>query len=389
MPRQLLIHVAGLAGLALALLAPAAVLALEPTTVSVEGRALFEEGRASKAAQAAFDNALEEAVVEVARLYLPEEVLATPGTEERVRESLGPRAAAFVLTYRRQGAPVARPSRDQPGKEEMVLELTATVDAAQVRSALASLGLLEAESDRPSVALAVRGTTAPQPPEGLFNPFAQYLTRALEDRGYVVVDPALHAGGVRGQGGLDLARSLGTDVGVDVAIAWRPQPPGSPAGGTAEVRLSGFRARDGSRLLNSRFDAPAYHDEFDQALLRALEALQAQVADNLVLQLERNWRALARDDGAVVLRLMNVTSFRQVEAVQRKLTDVLGARRADLVEIGPSSAEVRVNGPLSAGALQNRLAASSYNGFELEPVQVGSNHVSLRIDPAEVPDARP
>ena len=149
----------------------------------------------------------------------------------------------------------------------------------------------------------------------------------------------------------------------------------------------GFRARDGARLLSSRFDAPAYHDDFEQALLRALEALQAQVADNLILQLDRNWRALARDDGAVVLRLLNVSSFRQVEAVQRQLMDVLGARRADLVEIGPQSAEVRVSSPLSAGALQNRLAAASYQGFELEPVQVGSREVSLRIDPSATPDA--
>ncbi len=380
MPRRLLIA-------ALLLVTAQPALALEPTTVKVEGRAPFEPGRAGRAAQAALDNALEEAVMEVARLYLPEQVLATPGTEERVRESLGPRAPAFVLTYRRQGAPVARPSRDQPGLEEMVLELTATVDAAQVRSALASLGLLEAENERPSVALAVRGSSSPAPPEGLFNPFAQYLIQALEDRGYVVVDPALHAGGGREQGGLDLARSLGTDVGVDVAIGWLPQRGGAPPGGTAEVRLVGFRARDGARLLSSRFDAPAYHDDFEQALLRALEALQAQVADNLILQLDRNWRALARDDGAVVLRLLNVSSFRQVEAVQRQLMDVLGARRADLVEIGPQSAEVRVSSPLSAGALQNRLAAASYQGFELEPVQVSSRGVSLRIDPSTTPDA--
>jgi hypothetical protein len=379
-PRPLLIA-------ALLLVAAQPALALEPTTVKVEGRAPFEPGRAGRATQAALDNALEEAVMEVARLYLPERVLATPGTEERVRESLGPRAPAFVLTYRRHGAPVARPSRDQPGLEEMVLELTATVDAAQVRSALASLGLLEAENERPSVALAVRGSSSPAPPEGLFNPFAQYLIQALEDRGYVVVDPALHAGGGREQGGLDLARSLGTDVGVDVAIGWLPQRGGAPPGGTAEVRLVGFRARDGARLLSSRFDAPAYHDDFEQALLRALEALQSQVADNLILQLDRNWRALARDDGAVVLRLLNVSSFRQVEAVQRQLMDVLGARRADLVEIGPQSAEVRVSSPLSAGALQNRLAAASYQGFELEPVQVSSRGVSLRIDPSTTPDA--
>ena len=104
MPRPLLIA-------ALLLVTAQPALALEPTTVKVEGRAPFEPGRAGRAAQAALDNALEEAVMEVARLYLPERVLATPGTEERVRESLGPRAPAFVLTYRRQGAPVARPSR--------------------------------------------------------------------------------------------------------------------------------------------------------------------------------------------------------------------------------------------------------------------------------------
>ena len=89
MPRPLLIA-------ALLLVAAQPALALEPTTVKVEGRAPFEPGRAGRATQAALDNALEEAVMEVARLYLPERVLAMPGTEELVRESLGPRAPAFV-----------------------------------------------------------------------------------------------------------------------------------------------------------------------------------------------------------------------------------------------------------------------------------------------------
>ncbi len=333
----------------------------------------------------AFRAALEEAVFEVARLYIPPGEL--PLEQERLREALAARASAFVLTYRVHGAPVTRPSRSEPGLKEVVLDITATVDAGQIRAALESLGVLSVESDRPSVALLVRpaATEAWMSP-GLFNRFEQDLTRALENHGYVIVDPALHPGGSSFGGALDLARGLGADVAVDLSVRWRQREMSNRmVGGVAEVRVLALRARDGSQLASSRFDAPAYHEQADEALLRGLEALQQQVADNLILQLERNWTALTREDGPVLLRLTNVTSFVQVAAVRRTLTNVLGAQRADLVEIGPGSAELRVRASLSPGALQDRLSAVRYDGFSLEPVEVRQGEVSLRVLGARPP----
>ena len=375
MSRQRLIALA-----CLLLLAPArAALALEPTTVQVEGVAVVGESGVGAAGERAFQDALVEAVFDVARLYLPPAMLEDEELLERVRASLAVRASNFVLTYRRQGRPTTRPSRQEPGAREVALELTATIDAAQVRAALADLGLLEAERDRPSLVLAVRSAGPEQRPAELFNRFEQYLTRALEERGYVIVDLALHPGGGRGEGGLELARDLGADVGLDLDIEWQQRERERGVGGTARVRLIAWRARDGARLATARFDAPAYHEHPDEALLRALEALQSQVADNLILQLERNWRALARGDGPVVLQLSNVTSFLQVETVQHTLTEVLGAQRAELIEVGPGSAELTVKGRLSPGALQDRLAAVSFEGFSLAPVEVQRNHVRLRV----------
>jgi hypothetical protein len=362
------------------LLAPVGpALALEPTTVQVEGVAVVGESGVGAAAERAFRDALIEAVLDVARLYLPPAMLEDQQVLEQVRTNLAPRASNFVLTYRRQGAPATRPSRDQRGAEEVVLGLTVTIDAAQVRAALADMGLLEAERDRPSLVLAVRSAGPDERPTELFNRFEQYLSRALEDRGYVIVDPALHPGGGRRDGSLELARELGADLGIDLDIEWQERERDRGVGGTARVRLIAWRARDGTRLATARFDAPAYHEHSDEALLRALEALQSQVADNLILQLERNWRALARGDGPVVLQISNVSSFLQVEAVQRTLTDVLGAERAELIEIGPGSAELTVKGRLSPGALQDRLAAVSFEGFSLVPVEVQRNEVRLRV----------
>ena len=123
-----------------------------------------------------------------------------------------------------------------------------------------------------------------------------------------------------------------------------------------------------------------------------VEALEDQLARNLLMQLDRNWRALSPDDAPVYLRLSNVSSYRQIEAVRRLMSDVLGADRAQVLSLGPRSAELVFQGPLSAGALQERLAAVPFDGFRLEPVEVRRDRVELRvarIGPAAAAAARP
>lgn len=360
--------------------------ALEPATVRVEGTAPIREGNAARARDLAFKVALQEAVLEVARLYVAPGELEVE--QERLREALAEGAPDYVLTYQIHGSPVERPSSTEPGELELVVDLTATVDAGQVRQALQSLGLLSSKGDRPSLVLVVRGASpSSSSPLGLYNSFEEYLVRALEQEGYVIVDPALTQTQL-GRRPLDLARALGADVSVDVAVSWSQRDMSSRlVGGVADVRVRAQRAKDGSQLATATFNAPAYHEAADEALLRALEALRAQVADSLVLQLGRNWQVLSRDDGPVRLQLLNVTSFLQVESVQGTLTDVLGAQDASLLELGPHSAELRVRSPLSAGALQDRLAAFSFEGFALEPVDVQGTDVRLRVQPRALPTA--
>jgi hypothetical protein len=156
-------------------------------------------------------------------------------------------------------------------------------------------------------------------------------------------------------------------------------------GGVADVRVLALRARDGVEIAQSRFSAPGYHEDPEEAVVRALQALGEQVAQNLQLQLERNWRSLAQQPGPVELQLVNVTSLLQANAVRDALSDSLGAERVALVGIGPGTADMQVEISLSPGALQDRLAAVLFNGFRLEPVQTTRDGLRLRIEPA--PDA--
>jgi len=141
-----------------------------------------------------------------------------------------------------------------------------------------------------------------------------------------------------------------------------------------------LRADDGSEVALARFEAPAYHADPDEAFARALEAVQAQVAQNLALQLRRNWRVLAKETGPVELRLLNATSLVQVNAVRETLRNVLGAEEVTLVTLAPWIAEMRVTGPLSPGALQDRLVSAAFEGFRLRPVEVARQLVELRVE---------
>ena len=206
-----------------------------------------------------------------------------------------------------------------------------------------------------------------------------------------VVDPALRApGSIYMESGFELARSLGADVAIEVGIRWRERATLRLGGGRAEVRVRARRTDDGSEVALARFAAPAYHVDPDEAFARALEAVQAQVAENLALQLNRNWRALtAQDPGPVELRLLNATSLGQVDAVQETLRNVLGAEEASLVTLAPWVAEILVKGPLSPGALLERLVGVDFDGFRLRPVEISRQGVEVRVEPLIDPEAAP
>lgn len=378
-----------IAALLAAVLVASPARALEPVSVSVEGVVPVTDESPASLRDQAFQAALAEAVLEVARRFAAPAALE-PGPESQI-SSLTSRAAAFVLTYRVDGAPGRRFSSEAPFVEEFVLALTATVDAAQVREALEELGLLRHEGALPSVVLRVRlVSTGQSGSSGPFGAFERFLVRELEGEGFVVVDPALRAFTTAQVSALELARSLGADVSVDVAIRWtRRQLSERVDGGLAEVRLRALGAAEGSELAVARFEAPAYHEDGTEAFIRALEALQVQLSQNLVLQLQRNWRALHAGDRAISLRMSNVTSFLQVEAVQDALRNVLGATATSISELGPNRAELRVEAPLSAGALQDRLAATVFDGFRLEPVEVQPDRIDVRVAQLTGPAALP
>ncbi len=374
-------------GLALVLGLAGRASAIEPLTVRVEGVVAVDDA-AGSSRDRAFQEAMVEAVLEASRQLLPAEVLGL-GSDE-IRERLRPRAAEFVLTYRIDGPLRRQVSVEDGVTEQLVLPVIATVDAAQLRIHLSELGLLQQQSDRPSLALRVRSREdpaagrSPAPLTGL----ESFLRDRLRDQGMVVVEPALRPPGSGSlASALELGRSLGTDVALDVSVAWRVRDTGSRVrGGVAEVQARAVRVQDGTEIALARFEGAGYHEVDEEAFARAIDAIREQVADNVLLQLDRNWQALAEDGGPVDVVLLDVSSLLQVSAVRRALQSTLGAQRADLVEMGPRTAALRVEGPFSPGALQDRLAGLDFQGFRLEPMRVEPARIELRVEPASEPE---
>ena len=354
----------------------------EPVTVTVEGVVpLTEETRENPRARA-FEAALVEAVVAVALPWMP---TLEPGAEQEQEQALalalGPTAPSSVLTYRIDGSGRERPSSEDPRLQEYVLTMTVTVDAAQVRARVEELGLLEGASRRPSLLFQVGVLDdETRAAEGALVALESYVKRRLADDGYVVVEPALRAPGLADGGtALETARALGVDVSVDVVARWLPRSAQRVPGGVMEMQVRAVRVEDGSDVAIARFEAPGYHADLAEAQVRAAEALQEQVSGNLLLQLDRNWEALDADSPAVRVVLSGVRTLLQVDLVSDALLNQLGAEQVELRRISPRSVELEVTAPLSAGALQERLATVPFDGFQLEPVQVAVGRVELRV----------
>ncbi len=364
-------------------------LAAEPISVGAEGVVPVSPGSTRSVRDRALAAAIVSAVLEASRRYLPPAVFEIEEERDALRETLRLAAPGFVLTYRVDGAPIRRPQAENPDLEELVVRLTATVDGGPLRDFLREKGVLSDSAEQPSIALRVApaiGLTAAQA-AGPLAGFEQFLLRRLESDGFVVVEPALRPSGLeQPENALALARLLGADLALDVNVSWRRRLAESGiVGGIADVCVRALRAHDGVEIARSRFEAPGYHRDPQEAVVRALEALGEQVAQNLQLQLERNWQTLAREEGPLQLQLVNLTSLLQAIAVRDMLAGTLDAERVALVELGPGRAAMQVEISLSPGALQDRLAAVLFDGFRLEPVETGRDRVELRVEPIPEP----
>ena len=364
-------------------------LAAEPISVGSEGVVPVSPGSTRSMRDRALAEAIVSAVLEASRRYLPPATFEVEEELDVLRETLRPVAPGFVLTYRVDGAPIRRPQAESPNREELVVRLNATVDGSQLRDFLREQGVLSESVEQPSIALSVTPAIGLTPAQaaGPLAGFEQFLLRRLESEGFVVVEPALRRSGLeRPENALALARSLGADLALDVNVSWRRRlAETGVVGGLAEVRVRALRAHDGVEIARSRFEAPGYHRDPQEAVVRALQALGEQVAQNLQLQLERNWHTLAREEGPVQLQLVNLTSLLQANAVRDALAGALDAEQVALVELGPGRAAMQVEISLSPGALQDRLSAIPFDGFRLEPVETGRGSVELRVEPSPGP----
>jgi hypothetical protein len=386
------------AALVLALAAPAG--AVEPVEVEVEGVVPLTEANQGSARERAFAAALTEAVFQVSRTYLPPAQLELESEALAVRQALGPGAAGAILTYRIQPDSGPRVSATDLSQREYAVRLAAMVDASQVREQLLALGLLDDSSERPSIVLVVRSVASgpasgpDSGASGVATGLEQTLKQRLAEEDFVIVEPALRRSSIDAETALGVARALGADVAIDVALRWQERSVRERVvGGTLELRIRAQRVEDGFEIAVSRFDAPGYHEDSAQAQARAVEALQVPVGDNLLLQLERNWQALADEDRAILLVLSRVTSLAQAERVSEALLGTMGAEQVELASIAPRVVELRVVAPLSPGAIQDRLSATTFDGFRLEPVGVDRDRVELAVtpdgEPAPAPIATP
>jgi hypothetical protein len=374
---------AGLAAFALGLvLAAGSARALEPVSVTVNGVVSTTEVGDTAPREAAYRAGLVAAVLEAAKGLLGPDKFAAES--ERLRETLKPTAQRFVLTYRNDGRLEKRHSPLDPAVEEYVLPITARVDTNQLRTFLVHEGFLHEVGDRPSLALRVKpvGALASTPPAGALAHLEQSVRKTLNDKQFVLVEPALRPGvGGDPTSALELARATGADVALELEVDWRANPGSANVpGGVAEVRARAQRSEDGSELASSRFEAAGYHADRDAAIARALEAVEPQVGDNLALQLERNWQAVAGGDRPVELGLDSVSSLQQVLAVRQVLLKQLGSRTAEIRELTPRGATLQVVTPLGPGALQEKLASVRFDGFALTPEDAGPGRARLRVD---------
>ena len=363
--------------------APAAH-ALEPLTVQSEGVVAVGSATDAPPRDAAFRAALVAAVLEASRTLIPPERFASEA--ERLRALLEPQAQTFVLTYRVTGSLRRRASPLDPEVQEWVLPISARVDTPALRKYLVRAGMIRDAGERPSIAIRVRpvGELAAAPPAGALSHLGRTLHKRLEEQRFVLVESDLRPGEPREpRSALELARSVGADVGLELEVDWRPNPDAQlAAGGVAEVLARALRADDGSELAITRFEAAGYYAQRDEAIAEALLALEAQLAANLGLQLERNWQAQTPGERPVELELEAVSSLVQVDAVRRAVLGTLAAKSADLHSLEAGSATLRVVSSLSAGGLQERLASLRFEGFALTPVEAGAGRARLRVETA-------
>ena len=362
---------------------PLGARALEPVSVSVQGVVSSAEVRDGPPRDAAYRAGLVAAVLEAARGILGPEKFAA--SADALRDKVKPEAQRFVLTYRIDGPLEKRHSPLDPAVEEYALPITARIDTTQLRALLVKEGFLHEAGDRPSLALRVKpvGALAASPPTAPLAHLEEGLRKTLTAKEFVLVDPALRPG-VAGDSAsaLELARAVGADVALDLEVDWRSAAPGASTvpGGVAAVRARAQRTDDGSDLAVARFEAAGYQADRDAAIARALEAVEPQVGENLALQLERNWQAIAATDRPVELGLDSVSSLEQVMSVRRVLLQQLGARTAELRELRPHGATLQVVSPLGPGALQEKLASVRFDGFALSPEEAGAGRARLRVE---------
>jgi hypothetical protein len=355
--------------------------AAEPVTVTVQGVAGADRTHPTAARDQAVQAGILEAITEVTRGLLRAPV--SEEDEESLRTSLEPLAATLVLTYRIEPGGEVRPMASDPNRVEYVVRVTATIDAAQLRHELERLGYLRETASRPSLLLRVSSRSFAG--SGGADPRLEPLERALRaeflEHGFIVLDPGVLPGpDPQGRSAFNLARATGADVGVEIGVRLKQSRIGGHISGVvAEVDAVATRAADGYELARIRLDTPGYHRDPDEASMRALEAVQAPLAQNLRVQLEQNWVALAGERRSVHLVLRGVTSFAQVTAVWDLLRDGLGVEQVELDTLAPALAQFSLGDAPSPAVLQARLTQAELQTFRLESLEVTSDTLEMVI----------
>jgi hypothetical protein len=212
-------------------------------------------------------------------------------------------------------------------------------------------------------------------------PLERSIRQDLRRHEFVVLDPGVLPGpDSEERSALELARTAGADVAVDVDVTLRRTSIGRRiVGVVAEVTARAIRVQDGFELAHVQLDTPAYHTDPDEAAMRALDAVQEPLAQNLRVQLERNWGVLASERGPLSLIVRGVTGFSQVIAVWDLLSSGREVEGVELRALAPGRAEFSLREAPSSGVLQARLARAELPGFRLEPLAIAADRLELAV----------
>lgn len=288
----------------------------------------------------------------------------------------------------------------------VVLEATVFVEA--LRDKLERMGILATDKDLPQVVLLLSEKNVDQTyPRRTWDhetfmdlplTVEAALTRALEERGFVVLNADLAPDGEAADDRFlgasptdDMALTWAEQVGADVAILGQAtaQRTGNLSGTgmqSVEARLSLRTFRLDNRESIGVFEATnaAVHEDEQIAGTKALGLTVSGITTELIRQVTANWRGETRETTLVKLFVKGIEEYADFVRLRRTIRDdVTGTRNVYLRAIRTGEAQLDVELQGTARVLAEELVLKNFEGFGINVLEVGPDSIRLDLIPKE------